>query len=89
LEAGGGSLFSLRLALGWSAPRSHGGFMKSAVALAKTDTTLLPDDTLLLMWAVSVSAALQWNPAAGLSACYKDRRLLVLVADLLGLQSDR
>lgn len=47
------------------------GFSAALVTLAMIDwdTTLLPDDiTLPLVWAGLVAAALQWNPAVGLSA---------------------
>ena len=40
-----------------------------ALALIDWDTTLLPDDiTLPLLWAGLIAAALQWNPAVGLTA---------------------
>ena len=40
-----------------------------ALALIDWDTTLLPDDiTLPLLWAGLIAAALQWNPAVGLSS---------------------
>ena len=46
------------------------GFSAGLLALAAIDwdTTLLPDDiTLPLLWAGLIAAALQWNPAVGLS----------------------
>ncbi len=47
------------------------GFSAALLALAVIDwdTTLLPDDiTLPLLWAGLIAAALQWNPAVGLSS---------------------
>ena len=47
------------------------GFSAALLALAVIDwdTTLLPDDmTLPLLWAGLIAAAMQWNPAVGLSS---------------------
>ena len=47
------------------------GFSAALLALAviDCDTTLLPDDmTLPLLWAGLIAAAMQWNPAVGLSS---------------------
>ncbi|WP_372824802.1 A24 family peptidase [Polaromonas sp.] len=72
VEAVTGALFffcAWRWGLSWTA-LAWAGFAASLLVLALIDwdTTLLPDDiTLPLLWAGLIVAALNWNPATGLS----------------------